>query len=236
MKSLKPCLLLLVALTLACQKPPSYQALGTPYTPNYSLENNKNDIAGFEKQDAAQMPAPGGIVLTGSSSFRMWRDAGKDLAPLPIVNRGFGGSTTPEVIHYIDQTVLKYKPKVVVVYCENDMFVDTTKTPEQTRDSYVEFTRQVRERLPDVQLYYVSMKPSPSRWARRDEVKKANELIETFTKKDKKHGYIDVWPVMLKNGRPDGSIYLKDSLHMNPEGYRRWTEVIKPILVQGYKP
>ena len=235
MKVLKPCLLFLVVLTLACHRPPSYQAIGTPYTPNYSLENNKNDIAAFEKQDAVQMPAPGGIVLTGSSSFRLWTEAGKDLAPLPIVNRGFGGSTTPEVIHYIDQTILKYKPTVVAIYCENDMFVDKTKTPEQTRDSYVELTRQVRERLPDVQMYYVSMKPSPSRWARRDEVIKANALIEDFTKKDKKHGYIDVWPVMLKNGRPDGSIYLKDSLHMNAEGYRRWTEVIKPVLTRGYK-
>lgn len=235
MKSLKPYLVLLVALTLACHKQPSYQSIGTPYTPNYSLENNKNDIAGFEKLDAAQMPAPGGIVLTGSSSFRLWRDAGKDLAPLPIINRGFGGSTTPEVIHYINQTVLKYKPKVVVTYCENDMFVDKTKTPEQTRDSYVEFTRLVRAQLPDVQMYYVSMKPSPSRWARRDEVIKANQLIENFTKKDKNHGYIDVWPVMLKDGRPDGSIYLKDSLHMNAEGYRRWTELIKPVLTKGYK-
>lgn len=226
---------LLLVLALACHRQPSYRAIGTPYTPNYSLENNKNDIEGFQKQDADHMPAPGGIVLTGSSSFRLWKNAGEDLAPLPIINRGFGGSTLPEVIHYADQTVLKYKPGVVVTYCENDMFVDKTKTPEQTRDSYVEFTRLVREKLPDAQMYFVSIKPSPSRWARRDEVIKANRLIEDFTKKDKKHGYIDVWPVMLKNGRPDGSIYLKDSLHMNAEGYRRWTEVIKPVLTKGYQ-
>ena len=107
MKSLKPYLVLLVALTLACHKQPSYQSIGTPYTPNYSLENNKNDIAGFEKLDAAQMPAPGGIVLTGRSSFRLWRDAGKDLAPLPIINRGFGGSTTPEAVSYTHLDVYK---------------------------------------------------------------------------------------------------------------------------------
>lgn len=234
MKRLQPYLLLMI-LVLACHRQPSYQPIGAAYTPNYSLENNKNDIENFAKQDAAAMPAPGGVVLTGSSSFRLWKSAGEDLAPLPIINRGFGGSTTPEVIHYIDQTVLKYKPEMVVTYCENDMFVDKTKTPEQTRDSYVEFTRQVRERLPNVQMYYVSMKPSPSRWARRDEVIKANRLIEEFTKKDKNHGYIDVWPVMLKNGRPDASIYLKDSLHMNAEGYRRWTEVFKPVLLKTKK-
>lgn len=230
MQKTKICFVLLAILTLACHRQPSYQPIGAAYTPNYSLENNKNDIAGFAAKDAAQMPAPGGIVLTGSSSFRLWKNAAEDLAPLPIVNRGFGGSTLPEVIHYIDETVLKYQPKTVVTYCENDMFVDETKTPEQTRDSYVEFTRQVREKFPDVQMYFVSIKPSPSRWARRTEVLKANQLIKDFTEKDKNHGYIDVWPTMLKNGRPDPSIYLKDSLHMNAEGHRRWTEVIKPVL------
>ena len=230
MQKTKIAVVLLTLLTLACHKQPSYQPIGAPYTPNYSVENNKNDIAGFARLDAAQMPVPGGIVLTGSSSFRLWKNASEDMAPLPIVNRGFGGSTIPEMIHYIDETVLKYKPQTVVTYCENDMFVDNTKTPEQTRDSYVEFTRLVREQLPGVQMYFVSIKPSPSRWARRDEVIKANQLIESFVKKDKNHGYIDVWPVMLKNGRPDPGIFLKDSLHMNAEGYRRWTDVIKPVL------
>ncbi len=232
MKNVKTGLVLLALLALACQRQPSYQPIGAAYTPNYSLENNKNDIAGFAKKDAAQMPASGGIVLTGSSSFRKWENAVEDLAPLPIINRGFGGSTLPEVIHYIDETVLKYQPKTVVTYCENDMFVDKTKTPEQTRDSYVEFTRLVREKYPNVQMYFISIKPSPSRWARRAEVLKTNQLIKDFTKKDKNHGYIDVWPTMLKKGRPDPSIYLNDSLHMNAEGYRRWTKVIKPVLMK----
>ncbi len=59
------------------------------------------------------------------------------LLHLPIINRGFGGSTFPEVIHYADRTIFKYHPKTVVIYCENDMFGKKTKTPEQVRDAYV---------------------------------------------------------------------------------------------------
>ncbi len=235
MKKTKLGLLLLVTLALACQRPPTYQMIGADYTPNYPLDRNKGDIDRFAAQDAAQMPAPGGIVLVGSSSFRRWDTAAEDLAPLPIVNRGFGGSTIPEMIEYIDETVLRYNPSMVVTYCENDMFVDKTKTPEQTRDSYVKFTQLVRQQMPDVPMYFVSLKPSPSRWARRAEAIKANKLIEDFTKKDPHHGYIDVWPTMLKDGRPDGSIYISDSLHTNAEGYRRWTTVLKPILTKAYQ-
>ena len=110
------------------------------------------------------------------------------------------------------------------------MFGSKKKTPEQVRDAYVELTKLIRKSEPNVLLYGVSLKPSPSRWAKKDEVIKANELIQDYIKKDKNHHYIDVWPVMLKNGRPDGSIFVSDSLHMNDEGYRRWTKVFKPIL------
>ncbi|MEO6288036.1 MAG: GDSL-type esterase/lipase family protein [Dyadobacter sp.] len=213
----------------ACHKPTNNN-VAAPWEPDYKLDRSEGTIVAYEKQDAEKMPAPGGIVFTGSSSFTKWQSAAEDLAPLPIINRGFGGSTLPEVIYYADRTVTKYKPKTVVIYCENDMFGSKPKTPEQVRDAYVTLVKQIRQKQPDVQLYGMSLKPSPSRWARKDEVIKANKLIQDYIKTDKKHGYIDVWPVMLKNGRPDGSIFLGDSLHMNGEGYKRWVKVLKPIL------
>lgn len=220
---------LLLAGITSCHKP-NYTSLDVPWEPDYTLDRFENSIKTFEKSDQGKFPATEGIVFTGSSSFTNWKDAGKDLAPLPIINRGFGGSTFPDVIHYVDRTVIKYKPKTVVIYCENDMFGSKKKSPEQVRDAYVTLTKKIREELPGVRLYAVSLKPSPSRWAQREDVIKANKLIQEFIKKDHKHGYIDVWPVMIKDGRPDASIFLKDSLHMNSEGYRRWTQVIKPIL------
>jgi lysophospholipase L1-like esterase len=220
---------LLIACCGACHKP-NYTAIDVPWEPDYKVDRFESAISAFEKMDAKQMPEPGGIVFTGSSSFTKWTEADKDLAPLPIINRGFGGSTLPEVIYYANRSVVKYKPKTVVIYCENDMFGAKKKSPEQVRDAYVALTKLIREQLPDVRLYGVSLKPSPSRWAKREDVIKANKLIQEFIEKDRKHGYIDVWPVMLKDGRPDGSIFLKDSLHMNDEGYRRWTKVFMPIL------
>jgi lysophospholipase L1-like esterase len=222
-------LFLILVWLSACHKPNTAN-LAEPWQPDYDVKRSESSIEAYEKNDAIKMPAPGGIVFTGSSSFTKWQNAAEDLAPLPIINRGFGGSTFPEVIYYAPRNVLKYNPKTIVTYCENDMFGKKPKTPEQVRDEYVTFVKLVRGKLPDVQLYFVSLKPSPSRWAKKDDVIKANQLIQEYIKKDKKHHYIDVWPVMLKNGRPDGSIFVGDSLHMNDEGYRRWTKVFKPIL------
>ena len=228
--SMKKYFVLLGVLFIASCHKPNFSSIAQPWTPDYAVDRSENAIKEFEKKDAEKMPAPGGIVLAGSSTFTKWTNADEDLAPLPIINRGFGGSTLPEVIHYADQTILKYHPKTVVIYCENDMFGSKPKSPEQVRDAYVTLTKIIRDKEPDVKIFGVSLKPSPSRWNKRLDVERANKLIQDFIKSDRRHEYIDVWPVMIKNGRPDGTIFLKDSLHMNEEGYRRWVTVLKPIL------
>ncbi len=215
--------------TVACNKV-SYQAIAPPWEPAYALDRYEKTVQEYETLDQENQPPRDGIVFIGSSSFTLWKNAPDDLAPLPVINRGFGGSTFPEVVHYLDRTVFKYHPKAVVVYCENDLFTNTPKTPEQTRDEYVKMVQKIREKLPKATIYYVSMKPSPSRWNRWEEVKKVNDLIHAFIRGDRRQEYIDITQVMLSDGRPDGSIFLKDSLHMNAEGYKRWTAVMKPIL------
>ncbi len=230
---MKKIALLFTILSLAACQRPNYTAIAPTFEPDYALDRFESTIKNYEKHDSIQMPAVGGIVLAGSSSFYFWKNAEKDLSPLPIINRGFGGSTLPEVSYYVERTILKYKPKTVVIYCENDMYGSKTKTPAQTRDAYMRLTQQIRNKLPQTQIYFVGLKPSPSRWSRWKGSIEANNLIQDFIKTDKKHGYIDVSATMMKNGLPDGSIFLKDSLHMNLEGYRRWTAVIKPVLLKA---
>ena len=228
---MKKIFLFSILLFAACQRP-NYTQIGTPFTPNYKLDKFESSIKGFEKQDSVQMPKEGEVLLAGSSSFLFWKTASQDLAPLPIINRAFGGSTLPEVEFYAARTILKYKPKTILIYCENDMFVGQEKSPAQVRDAYVRITKIIRDKLPKTQIYFVGLKPSPSRWKRWAESQEANRLIQDFIKTDKRHAYIDVSEVMLKNGKPDPTIFLSDSLHINAEGYRRWTNIIKPILTK----
>ena len=55
------------------------------------------EIAKFEAAEAENPTAKGGILFTGSSSIRMWKTLSEDMAPLPVSNRGFGGSTLRQV-------------------------------------------------------------------------------------------------------------------------------------------
>ena len=67
-------------------------------------------------------------------------------------------------------------------------------------------------------------------------MKKANELIERFTRLHDGLEYIDVsTPMLADNGIVRPELFLEDNLHMNPAGYRLWTSVIKPLLTEYEK-
>ena len=81
-----------------------------------------DEIQKFEEADQQNGLTQNRILFTGSSSIRMWSTLKEDFAPMPVINRGFGGSTIPEVNHYAERIVHKYKPSLIVFYCgENDI-------------------------------------------------------------------------------------------------------------------
>lgn len=203
------------------------------FVPDYALNRLENEIRAYEKQDSLRGKSTGRIVFIGSSSFAKWTTMTADLAPLPVLNRGFGGSTLPEVSYYADRILFPYQPKTIVVYAgENDLNVgDHPQTPEQVAASFRALVGQVRRRLPKTVIYFISMKPSPSRWANWPTTQRGNQLIEAYIKTDKRLRFIDVRPAMLgPGGRPKPDLFLADSLHMTPQGYAIWAGMLKVIL------
>src|SRR6478672_11629075 len=76
-----------------------------------------NDIQQFKKQDSISFPAAGKILFVGSSSFTYWKDVQQYFPGHPILNRGFGGSSLPDVIRYAADIILPYQPKQILIYC-----------------------------------------------------------------------------------------------------------------------
>ena len=66
--------------------------------------------------------AYGNTIAVGSSVIKLWENIQSDLEPFNVVNHGFGGSRTWEMLHFADKLVTDFKPKVVIVYCgSNDI-------------------------------------------------------------------------------------------------------------------
>jgi lysophospholipase L1-like esterase len=183
------------------------------------------DIAAFKKQDSISFPAFNQILFVGSSSFTNWTDVQSYFPGYKILNRGFGGSSLKDVSYYAEKIIYPYQPKQIIIYCgENDIAGDTLVTGEIVFERFKILYNQIRTQLPNIPIAYICMKPSPSRWHLKQKMMQGNRLIEKFLKKKKRNGkFVNVWPAMLNgNGEPMQSIFVKDMLHMNADGYKIW--------------
>ena len=228
-----------VLVTLAaCSHAPAQSSVATPgrpavapSAPSEHLDRFASEIDAFDAADRAAPPAPDGIVFVGSSTIRLWSSLASDFAGLPVINRGFGGSTFPEALHYLQRTVVRYHPRMVVVY-EGDNDLAGGRTPQQIADDYRAFVRGVRDSLPNARIVFLAIKPSPSRWKLESQRQEANRLVRAIAAKDANQAFVDVGTPMIdpSSGHPRPALYRADSLHMTPAGYAIWRATVAPVL------
>lgn len=189
------------------------------------------EIKSFKSSDSIQAPPKNAIVFVGSSSFRMWKSVHQDFPGHVIINRGFGGSSLPHVIEYADEIVTPYDPKQVVIYCGENDFMNDTVTSAIVTSRFITLFNLLRKEIPDAEIVFVSMKPSPSRQRLMNEIAAANTAIKDFLKKKRRTTFVNIWDDMLdESGNPREELFLKDMLHMNADGYAIWQKAIEPHL------
>jgi lysophospholipase L1-like esterase len=194
-------------------------------------------IEDVAKLAAAPAPAPGGILMVGSSIFRKWTSCAQDLAPLPVTNRGFGGSRTADQLFFFDQIVPSSRASLVVWYCgSND--VNGKKTPEEILKNTKEWIGRTQAALPQAHILVVSVIRAPQK--REDgklpQVDEVNQGLLDLTGSIKRVDYIDVNPALeTPAGEPVPECYGEDHLHLTPEGYRRMVMVLKPMMETKWK-
>jgi len=211
---------------------PWAESVMTPQYPN--PERFEEDILAFEAVDQATQPPQGAIVGFGSSSMRGWHGTiQEDLAPLTIIPRGFGGSTMYDALHYADRIVLPYRPRAILLYeGDNDMAVQIPL--DVYLETFKAFVNKVHTTLPDTRIYVLAIKPSISRWAIWPQMKEANKLLAEACVEDDRLIYIDIaGPMLNEDNEPDPDLFLADNLHLNENGYKLWTEIVRPILLEG---
>jgi lysophospholipase L1-like esterase len=192
------------------------------------------DIQAFKKQDSLAFPPKNAILFVGSSSFTNWKDVQSYFPNYKIINRGFGGSELTDVIRYANDIIFPYHPKQVVIYCgENDFAdVDTVSVPTVV-NRFKTLYGLIRKNLGNVQVTFVSLKPSPSRRRLMPKFVETNALIKSFLAKEKNTAFIDVYhPMLAKDGQPIKEIFRADSLHMMANGYVIWQKIMEPYLIK----
>lgn len=214
---LLPCVYILLPIGACAQATPNPEAF-------------EPEIRAFGAADRSSPPAPGGVVFVGSSSIKNWTNVATDFPGARVLNRGFGGSTLADVVHYEDRIVLPYRPRLVVLYAgDNDLAQG--HTPEQVVGDYRAFVTRLRSALPAARLAFISIKPSPSRRQFMALAREANQRIRAEIARDSLATYLDVFTPMLNRvGQPRPELFIADSLHMNRAGYLLWRSLLQPVI------
>lgn len=190
------------------------------------------DIEHFKTLNKENPPQKGAILLLGSSSFTMWKDVNAYFPEKVIINRGFGGSSLNDLNFYSDELLKPYAPKQIIIYCgENDFAGNENLKPKEVFNRFKHFYSEIRKYHPEIPVAYVSIKMSPSREKLWPKFTAANAMIKKFMERKENAEYIDITKAMNgADGKIRKELFLEDMLHMKPEGYQIWKNVMLPYL------
>ena len=104
-------------------------------------------IESFKNWDAKNFFPDQAVLFAGSSSIRLWKTQ-QSFPEVKVINRGFGGAHISDMLHYIDETVLKYKPRIIVFYCGDN--INFRNSPDMRKIS-------LPEKMPNVCLAIISV-------------------------------------------------------------------------------
>lgn len=193
-----------------------------------------NEIAAFARTDAAEPALSDAVLFLGSSSIRLW-DTRASFPDRNVVNRGFGGATTDDVLHHYPRLLPRAKPRSVLIYVgENDLAAGAS--PDAVARDVLTLVKRLRASYPTARIAYLSLKPSPIRWTLWPKMAAVNMTIAARSRVAG-FDYLDVAESLLaSDGLPDASLFRRDGLHMNMRGYQRWTQVVQGWLREALTP
>lgn len=184
------------------------------------------------------LPPARPIVFVGSSSIRLWKTLAQDMAPLPVLNRGFGGSGLFDTVYWLERLVVRHDPAAVVVFAgSNDLAGEAPRSAEWVAARFDELVTRLRELGCAAPLVFVSITPTPSRVAHLAAVREANALIAARCANAPSLHFVDTASSMVTaEGLPDPQWFVQDLLHLNAKGYAHWTNQLRPVLEKLHSP
>jgi lysophospholipase L1-like esterase len=193
------------------------------------------DIAAFEAADKANPPPQHALLFSGASTLRLWKNVAEEMKPYPVINRGFGGSYTTEVLGYMDRITLPYHPRVIAFQCGgND--INSGDPVDAPIARIREYLARVRKENPDCAFVFIATTRAPSRKAKWPLLDAYNRQLEQIAKENKLCWYVDINPGLnLPSGEGRPGSYLKDNLHPDVEGYKAIAAVLKPAVDAAWK-
>lgn len=212
-----------------------YKALNDPYTNDSTIDIYNTIHSGRSAHYRARLsifnslPNTSGKVLMLGNSLNnncWWNEL---LESGEVINRGISGDTVDGILLRVDDVIEEAPRRIYLLTGINDFINDPTKSVEEVWNFYHALLEELRNRLPNSELFVQSILPlnpvSPYYEGRNEKAERVNRLLFEYSN-SLNYTYIDL-ASELKDA--DGNLdiqYTLDGIHLLPSAYAIWKKHI----------
>lgn len=192
----------------------------------YVPERSDNDCVDSWNNCVKKLDMEVDVVFLGDSHTAGgdWQRAFPDIKS---INLGYIGEDVKGMLRRVDAIAAVHPKKVFLMAGINGLKYQSLDDFEFW---YAALVDSIRSAVPDAELYIESILPvtSYSNFCDNEKIIEANAIVQKIAA-ERVMTYIDVYGVYAKDGAlPDSMSY--DGLHLMPEAYKAWCELIKKSI------
>ena len=208
----------------------------------YSQSNRQfeEEVSLLESLDFEEKAGEKDVLFIGSSSIRLWDNIQVDMYPYSSIKRGYGGAHFYDLIHFSERLVKNHSPKAILIFVANDITGSNDLTnkvgdlsPNEVKKLFKYNYKLIRNIHKHIPIFLIETTPTPKRWKVWNKILQANKKLERFCKQVPNLYFISTRDKFIgADGLPIQSFFLNDKLHLNVDGYKLWSSVIKSKLIE----
>ena len=177
------------------------------------------------------------FVMIGDSITHAWSKYPDIFSDANLLNLGFPGDRTQNVLWRIQNGAIDgISPTLVTLMIGTNNVHESKELypPDKIEDIILgikAIVAEVEDRLPESEVVIISVLPRQS-GPENDKVKAINAILPQFVD-GKRVSFFDLNPLFLtETGKQNKSLFKKDLLHLNDQGYGVWALAMKPLLAR----
>ena len=190
------------------------------------------DIETLEQRDVVQRDPEDAILFIGSSSIRRWDTIEIDMRPYQVVQRGYGGAKYTDLAVFAKRLIHPHEYSALVVFVANDVQgKPEDHSPEQVEKCASYIAGVSRKHCPQAPVFFIEITPTRKRFSAWPLIRKANTRLQKLSLSTPATYFIPTADHFLDpSGNPRDELFVDDQLHLNGDGYKKWSILIRQEL------
>ncbi|MEO1526666.1 MAG: GDSL-type esterase/lipase family protein [Planctomycetota bacterium] len=192
----------------------------------------EKDISDFDALNDTETASSDAILFLGSSSIRRWSTIATDMAPFATIRRGYGGAKFTDMAVFAERLITPHRFRAIVMFVGNGV---VGKPDDHTPEQIEELARYIvgvrHQHAPGTPFFLIEITPCEKRFDAWPKIRAVNAKLREVALSTPNTYFIPTASHYLNgDGTPRPELFVEDKLHLNAEGYRLWSTLIRHRL------